>query len=76
MKQRFWCIEGHDSFTKLYEQKVKVGCFSGKQMQALLMALTAKASLDYVEIVGAYANKNTKIANEKLFIEKDGLNQV
>ena len=76
MGQRFWHIEGFDGLTKIYDRKVKVGCFSDKQIKSLLKALTAKAGLSYDEIVGAYANKKTNIANEHLLIKKDGPYQV
>jgi hypothetical protein len=38
----------------------------------LLRALTAKAGLDYREIVGAYARRRTKIANDLLEVRRDG----
>ncbi len=72
MNERHWHIEGYDSLTKIYDRKVKVGSFSEKQIQDLLKALSAKASLSFDEIVGAYAKKRTKIANELLSIRKDG----
>ena len=76
MKQRFWHIEGYESLTKIYDKKVKVGCFSDNQIKDLLKALTANAGLSYDEIAGAYAKKKTKIANEHLLIKKDGSYQV
>jgi hypothetical protein len=76
MKQRFWHIEGYDSLTKIYDKKVKVGCFSDNQIKNLLKALTAKAGLSFDEIVGAYAKKKTKISNEHLIIKRDGPYQV
>ncbi|MGH7204845.1 MAG: hypothetical protein ACREI2_01405 [Nitrospiraceae bacterium] len=72
MSDLYWHIEGYDSLNKIYERKVKVGYFSQNQIQALLMALAAKAGLSFNEIVGAYAKKGTKIANELLSIQKDG----
>lgn len=36
------------------------------------MALAAKAGLNFNEIVGAYAKKNTKTSNDFLSIQKDG----
>lgn len=73
MNQRYWHIEGYNSSTKIFDKKVKVGYFSANQIQELLKALTAKASLSFDEIVGAYAKRKTKISNELLFIQKDGL---
>ncbi len=71
MKQRYWHIEGYNSLRKIYDKKIKVGCFSDSQIKNLLKALTAKAGLSFDEIVGAYAKKNTKISNEHLLIQKD-----
>ncbi len=59
MKQRHWHIEGHDSFEKIYDKKVKLGCFSENQIKDLVKALTAKAAFNFDEIVGAYAKKTT-----------------
>ena len=72
MKRRYWHIEGYDGLTKIYDRKVKVGYFSENQIKNLLMALAAKAGLNFDEIVGAYAKKRTKIWNELLSIRKDG----
>ena len=72
MKQRYWHIEGYNSTTKIFNKKVKVGCFSENKIKSLLMTLAAKAGLNFNEIVGAYAKKNTKISNELLSIQKDG----
>jgi hypothetical protein len=72
MRDIYWHIEGYDSKNKIYERKVKVGYFSQKEIQALLMALAAKAGLSFNEIVGAYAEKAAKIANELLSVQKDG----
>jgi len=70
---RYWHIEGYDSTVKIYDRKVKIGYFSEKQVQELLMVLAAKASLNFDEIVGAYASRRSKIHNELLTIQKDGL---
>ena len=72
MNQRYWHIIGHDGPAKIYDRKVKIGCFSENQIQDLLKALTAKVGLSLDEIVGAYARKKTRIANELLLISKDG----
>jgi hypothetical protein len=72
MSNLYWHIEGYDSLDKIYDRKVKVGYFSQNQIQALLKALAAKAYLNFNEIVGAYAKKGTKIANDLLYIHKDG----
>jgi hypothetical protein len=68
----YWLIQGYDSTTQIYERKVDAGQISERQMKALLMALAAKAGLSFDEIVGAYATRRTKIANELLQVLKDG----
>jgi hypothetical protein len=72
MTKRYWHIEGYDGTKKIFEKRVKVGLFSQNMVKALLMALTAKAGLNFEEIVGAYAKKKTKISNDLLTIQKDG----
>jgi len=68
---KFWKIEGYDSLTKIYEKELKLGCFSEKQIQAVLQSLVAKAGMDFDEIVGAYAKRGTKGANNLLGVHKD-----
>jgi len=70
MKQRYWHIEGYDSLKKIFDKKVKIGCISQNQIQDILKALAAKANLNFEEIVGAYAKKNSKIHNNLLLINK------
>lgn len=72
MSEIYWHIEGYDSTIKIYDRKVKVGYFSEKQIQALLMTLAAKTGLALDEIVGSYAKKGTRIKNNLLAIQKDG----
>ena len=69
MTQIYWRVEGRDSQMKIYEAKVKAGCFSDNQICNLLKTLAAK-HLDYGEIVGALARRKTKIANDLLAIRK------
>ncbi len=57
--------------TLIFETKVKRTIFSEYQIEALLKALVAKAGLTYPEIVGAYANRNAKIANVHLDVHQD-----
>jgi len=73
MSQSYWKIEGFDSTEKIFERKIKVGIFSERQIQSLLMALAAKAGLGCDEIVGAYARRRTKVANNLLEVQKGGL---
>jgi len=72
MSKAYWHIEGYDNLAKIYEKNVKAGYFSDRQIQTLLMALAAKAGLDFDEIVGAHAKKGTKIKNNLLSVQKDG----
>jgi len=71
MTQRYWHILGHDSTKKIFEKKVKIGCYSDNQIEQLLKALAARAELDFEEIVGAYAKRGTKISNDLLEVHRD-----
>ena len=68
---RFWAIRGFNGTTKIYERFVHRGCFTEHQIQEALKALVAKAGLELDEIVGAYAKRNTEIANKLLSVRKD-----
>ena len=72
MTTRYWHILGYDGLEKIYDRKVKVGYFSETRIRELLMALAARAGLNYDEIVGAYAARNAKIANVLLDVRKEG----
>lgn len=72
MTQRYWHIVGYDSSEKIFEKKVKLGCYSENQIEQLLMALAARAGLDFDEIMGAYAKRGTKVANDLLDVHRDG----
>jgi len=71
---KFWKIEGYDGLTKIYEKEMKIGCYSEKQIRAVLQSLVAKAGMDFDEIVGAYAKRRTRIANNLLHVHKDHRN--
>lgn len=71
MKRLYWRIRGYDSLTEIFGITVECGQFSDDQIQHLLKALTAKAGLEYRDIVGAYARRRTKIANESLAVHND-----
>lgn len=71
MTKKLWKICGYDSTKKIYKTSVPVGCISENQIQELLKALTAKAGLEFDEIVGAYRMRNTKLANDLLEVRKD-----
>ena len=76
MQKPYWHIEGYASPNKIFDEKATVDCFSEKQIQFLLMALTARASLNDEEIVGAYAIRSMEITNNLLTVNKDGPYQV
>ena len=72
MKQRYWQLRGYDGTTEILSKEVSVSYFSENQIKCLLKALVAKTGLDFDEMVGAYAKKNSKISNDLLTINKDG----
>jgi len=71
-QKRYWRIEGYDSTEKIFEKRIPISQIGENKLQDLLRALTAKASLTYNEIVGAYANRGTEIANDLLEVHRDG----
>lgn len=71
MPKAHWLIQGYDSSTLIFEQKVNARCFTDEQMQSLLKALVAKAALTYDEIVGAYARRRSLTANDHLIVQRD-----
>ena len=73
MAKRYWKITGRDGSTKIFERKIEIGTFSEKQIQVLLMALAAKAGLDFDEIIESYASKRSNISKNLLSVTKDGL---
>lgn len=68
----YWLIEGFDSTTKIYERQVDIGQLTTDQAKALLRALVAKAALTFDEIVGAYARRKTRVANDHLYVRREG----
>jgi hypothetical protein len=68
---RYWLIQGEDSCKIIFRAKVGLGQFTYEQMCDLLQALAAKAGLTFSEIIGAYAKRRTKIANDLLEVNKD-----
>ncbi len=71
MTQRYWEIAGYQGTEKIFERKIKLGCYTESQMKQLLKALAAKVGLNTDEIVGAYAKRGTKDANELLEVRRD-----
>lgn len=70
-QKRYWRIRGYDGLTLIFEKTVSLGQFSENQMKLLLQALTAKASLNFDEIIGAYAKRGTTLANNHLSIQRE-----
>lgn len=64
-------IEGYDGTERIYSRRVRPGYFSDRQLEEVLRALAAKAGLNFNEIVGAYARRRTRIANDLLSVQKD-----
>jgi len=71
MNKFYWQIRGYDSTTPVFERTVELGQFTDDQIKRLLKALVAKAGLSYDEMVGAYAKRRTKFANDLLSVHKD-----
>ena len=63
MNYRFWEIEGYDGSEKIYANKFPISHIGIRQIKKILMCLTAKAGLDFDEIVGAHATRGTRTAN-------------
>ncbi len=72
MSRRYWEIRGFDSTEKIYEVYVPVGCLSERQLKEALRALAARAGLSLEEIIGAYARRRTRIANDLLEVTREG----
>ena len=70
--RRFWEIRGWKGTEKIFEKKCLMGYFEDLQIENTLKALTAKASLDYDEIVDSYSKKNSKIYKPLLEVRKSG----
>jgi hypothetical protein len=64
MNKLYWRSRGYELLTLVFDRTVEHSQFSTHQMKHLRKTFTAKASLDYNEIVGAYAKRGTKIAND------------
>lgn len=72
MSKTYWLIRGYEGSTKIYERRIDSGQMTISQGKDLLKALVAKAGLTFDEIVGAYATRRTKIANDHLLVRSDG----
>ena len=70
MTQRYWQIRGYDSSREIFALRIEAGQITYDQLKQMLKALAAKAGLGFVEIVGAYAKRRTKIADDLLAIHR------
>jgi hypothetical protein len=68
----YWRITGYRGLTEIFDSRISVGLLSEGALSDLLKCLTAKAGLDYEEIVGAYVRRGTKGANSLLKITRHG----
>jgi hypothetical protein len=68
--QRVWRIQGYDSSTLIFEERFPVSQMSTAQVIELLRALASR-HLTSSEIVGAYARRGTRIANDLVQVHKD-----
>ena len=60
LRKEYWRIVGYDSTRKIYEDEVLLGCYTEREMKALLRALVSRASLTFREIVDSYARSNAR----------------
>ena len=67
----YWVVEGYDGTTKIFSKKFNVNLISERQVEPLLKALTARASLELGETVGCYVMKHTKLYRPHLEIQRD-----
>jgi hypothetical protein len=72
LTKKQWLIRGYDSTNRIYEKRVDVGQFTEDQIIALLKALAAKTGLGFDEIVGAYAKRRARIANNLPEVQREG----
>ena len=70
--RRFWLIEGYDSTTRIFQGYRPKGDYSENRMRDLLASLTAKAGLEYQEILDSYARRNSKRYALHLEVQRSG----
>jgi len=68
--KRYWRVWRFDGYKTTFEKRVDLGQFTENQIKELLRALESR-SLSDDEIIGAYAKRKTRIANNLLHIHKD-----
>ncbi len=64
--KKVWRIEGYNGLSKIFEEDIPTGLLTENKLQMLLQTLTAKASLDYSEIIGALVRRKSKRSNDLL----------
>ena len=67
---RVWRIQGYDSSTLIFEERFPVSQMTASQVIELLRALASR-HLTSEEIVGAYARRGTRTANDLVEVQKD-----
>jgi hypothetical protein len=55
----------------IYEDKVLLGRYTEREMEALLRALVSEAGLTYEEIVDSYAKRTTPRYRSHLVVQRD-----
>ena len=68
---RYWLIRGYDGLNTIFETKVRSSQFSEKQIQVLLPVLTAKAGLEFSEIINEYGQRKSKMSSNLLKVSMD-----
>ena len=63
---KVWRIKGYNGCSEIYKEDIPTGLLTENQLQVLLQTLTAKASLDYSEIIGALVRRKSKRSNDLL----------
>ena len=72
MAKRFWRIRGYKGFDPFFDETIAVGCMTEEQLIQLMKCLSAKATLTYDEIIGAYVKRKTCRAHSLLEIRRNG----
>lgn len=70
MPETYWLIRAYDGTRLLFEKRVNSGQMTSDQVKHLLRALAAQ-TLSFDEVVGAYARRRTKIANNLLNVHQE-----
>lgn len=68
--KRVWRIQGYDGSELIFEERFPISQMTTEQVIQLLRALASR-HLSSTEIVGAYARRRTRLANDLLHVHKD-----